>query len=76
MTEPIRVYVNETAVGVPPGSTVLGAVRSFSSEVATSLESGQGHVTDGVGRPIALGESVGPGSILRVIGPGSSNRQP
>ena len=76
VTEPVRVYINETAVGVSPGSTVLDAVRSFSSEAATALESGRGHVTDGAGRPIALGESVSSGSIIRVIGTGTRNRQP
>ena len=71
MVEVVRVYINENAVGVPPGSTVLDAVRSFSSEAADGLESGRGHVTDGVGRHITLEEPVSAGSILRVVDAGS-----
>ncbi len=75
MVEVLRVYINETAVSVSPGSTVLDAVRSFASEDAAALESGQGHVTDGAGRVITLGESVSSGSIIRVVGTGARKHQ-
>ena len=75
MVEVLRVYINETVVSVSPGSTVLDAVRSFSSEDAAALESGQGHVTDGAGCVIMLGESVSSGTILRVVGTGARKRQ-
>jgi len=76
VVEVVRVYINENAVGVPPGSTVLDAVRSFSSNAADELESGRGHVTDGVGRPIELEKPVSVGSILRVVGAGSRRSEP
>ncbi len=68
MTQHIRVFVNERALDVTPGSTVFDVVESFSAELASVLLSGKGHVTDGVGREIGLGEIVLAGAILRTVG--------
>ena len=75
MTQHIRVFVNERALDVIPGSSVIDVVESFSAELAGGLMSGKGHVTDGVGREIGLSEIVPSGAILRTVGTGGKSER-
>ena len=70
MTQHIRVFVNERALDVRPGSTVMAVVESYSTQLAAALRDGKGRVTDGVGRDVGLSEIVQSGSILRTAGAG------
>ena len=67
MTQPIRVFVNQQAVAVPPGATVREAVMRCDPELARLLRDGGAYVTDGVGRPVEPAGSVEPGAILRIV---------
>jgi hypothetical protein len=67
MTGPVRVFVNATALSVPPGSTALDAVRAWRAEEADAVASGASVVTDRRGLPIAADTRVQAGSIFRVI---------
>ena len=75
MTQHIRVFVNERALDVISGSTVIDVVESFSAELACVLMRGKGHVTDGVGREIGLSEVVPSGAILRIVGTGGKSER-
>jgi hypothetical protein len=61
------VFVNEQAVEVAVGSTVLDAVRALDAELAAALTGTGTYVTDGVGRRIDPGDALTGGSILRVV---------
>lgn len=67
MSEGIRIFVNEHAVVVVPGSTILEAVMTFDPDLAGAMRDGRGYVTDGVGRPVDPSGSVEPGAIFRVV---------
>lgn len=69
MTTPIRVYVNERPVEVPPGSDVLGAVRASEPALAAALADGAAYVTDGRGVALDPHAPLAAGSILRVVRP-------
>jgi adenosine deaminase len=64
----IQVFVNGRPVTVARGATVRDAVEEFDRSLADLLGSGAAHVTDGVGRAVDAGASVGEGgAIFRVI---------
>ena len=67
MTEGIRIFVNEHAVVVVPGATIIEAVTTFDPALAEALRDGRAYVTDGVGRPVEPSGSVEPGAIFRVV---------
>lgn len=67
MTEGVRLFVNERPVLVPVGATVREAVLAFDPALATALQQGSAHVTDGVGRAIEPSGAVEPGAIVRVV---------
>lgn len=61
-----RVFVNERPVSLLPGQTAGDAVRAFDPDLADALAGGRARLTDGVGRPVAPGDVLRPGAILRV----------
>jgi len=65
MTDPVRVFVNERPLAVPPGATVRDAVAAADAALAAAVDAGTAFLTDGVGRPIAPSAVVTPGSIVR-----------
>jgi hypothetical protein len=67
MTPPVRVFVNERAVDVPPGTDLHGAIAVLDPALAEALVDGRAYATDGVGRPVAPTEPVAAGSIIRVV---------
>jgi hypothetical protein len=67
MTEPLIVFVNARAVRVPPEATVLDAVRAFDAAAGDALAAGTRGVTDSRGLPVAPGDAVHGGAILRLV---------
>ena len=67
MTEPLRVYVNERALDAPSGATVAEAVALASEELGALVRAGVAAITDARGLPVAGGDPVTAGLILRVM---------
>jgi hypothetical protein len=63
----LRVFVNATGVDVPPGATVLDAVRIFDVAAADAVLSGDRIVTDSRGLPVPATDEVHAGSIFRLL---------
>jgi hypothetical protein len=63
----LRVFVNGTALSVPPGSTVHDAVRAFSAAEADELVAGTRAATDSRGLPIASDTMLAGGAVLRIV---------
>ncbi len=64
---PVRIFVNERAVEVTPGTAVESAVALVDAELAEALRRGRAYVTDGVGRPIDPRAPASAGAIFRVV---------
>ena len=71
---PLRVFVNETPLNLPIGSTVAAALQTFDPVLASRVEAGAAAVTDGRGLPLTLDAPLSGGAILRVVGSRSSGR--
>jgi hypothetical protein len=67
MTDDIRVFVNAAPVTVPPGATVLDAVRAWKPDEAQGVTGGSRLVTDSRGLPIEPGVVLQAGAILRTV---------
>lgn len=67
MTGPVPIFVDERAVAVASGTSVLQAVAGEDAALAAALREGRAYVTDGVGRPVRLDVTVFPGAIFRVV---------
>lgn len=67
MTIPLRVYINETPLTVPAGSTVAAALAAFDPAVAARAARGEAGVTDGRGLPLTLDAPLSGGAILRIV---------
>jgi hypothetical protein len=67
VSDAVRVFVNATAVSVPPGSSALDAVRAWRAADAEAVASGASIITDSRGLPIASDTRVQAGAIFRVI---------
>jgi len=63
----IRIFVNETPLAIPAGSTVREAVAVHDAALLDPLDAGQAYVTDGRGVTLDHDVSLHGGSILRVI---------
>ena len=63
----LRVFVNAVGVDVPPGGTVLDAVRVFDVAAADAVLSGERIVTDSRGLPVPSSDEVHAGSIFRLV---------
>ena len=67
MPDTIRVFVNQRAMDLAPGTTVTDAVRAADSALARALADGIALVTDGRGLPLAPDQTLSSGAIVRVV---------
>jgi hypothetical protein len=67
MSESLRVFVNGQGVSVPPGSTVLDAVRALDPEAATAVEAGTRAVADSRGIAVPASTPVTGGYVMRLV---------
>ncbi len=67
MTEPVTVFVNARAVQMPPGATVLDAVRAFDAAEGDACAAGARGVTDSRGLPVSPSDPVHGGAIFRLV---------
>lgn len=67
MSEPVTVFVNARAVRVPPGATVLDAVRAFDPAEGDAFAAGTRGVTDSRGLPVSPAGPVHGGAIFRLV---------
>jgi hypothetical protein len=65
----MRLFVNEKPVDVIEPATVADAVTAFDAALGAALLAGTARATDARGIDIAPNEPVGPGSIVRILGP-------
>jgi hypothetical protein len=63
----IRLFVNERPVEVAAPATVADAVSAFDAALGAALTAGAARATDARGIDVSPAESVGPGSIIRVL---------
>ncbi|MGH7510403.1 MAG: hypothetical protein ACREMZ_13160 [Gemmatimonadales bacterium] len=66
MTDSIRVFVNASAVDLPPDAGVAEAVRAFDPDLERQVLSGAAYVTDGRGLELDPASRLAAGAILRV----------
>ena len=67
MTDPtFPVFVNDHAVQVPHGATVLAAVQQADPALAAQLAAGAAQATDARALPLAPTDPLAAGAILRV----------
>ena len=67
MTEPLRVFVNGAGVSVPPGSTVLDAVRAVDREAAEAVRNGTRAVADSRGIAVPSETLLTGGYVMRIV---------
>ena len=67
MTEPLRVFVNGTGVSVPPGSTVLDAVRAVDAAAAEAVRAGTRAVADSRGIVVTPETPLTGGYVMRIV---------
>ena len=67
MLPEIRVFVNSAPVDLPPGSTVVEALRRFDPALSDRVIGGQAYVTDGRGIEVGPDQILASGAILRVV---------
>lgn len=65
----MRLFVNEKPVDLADPATVADAVTAFDAALGAALLAGTARATDARGIDIAPNEPVGPGSIVRILGP-------
>ena len=71
----IRLFVNERPVDVAEPATVADAVTAFDAALGAAFVAGTTRATDARGIDIAPLDAVGPGSIIRVLGPSRPDTQ-
>ena len=67
MTEPIRVFVNGAGVSVPPGSSLLDAVRANDSAAAAAIQAGTRAIADSRGIVVDPATLVSGGFVMRLV---------
>jgi hypothetical protein len=67
MPDALRCFVNERAITLPPGGTVLDAVSTFDAALAARVTRGEAYVTDARAIRIDLARPLPAGAILRVV---------
>ena len=67
MTEPIRVFVNGAGVSVPPGSTLLDAVRASDTDAAAAIMAGSRAIADSRGIVVDPATLVSGGFVMRLV---------
>jgi hypothetical protein len=66
LSEPLQVYVGGKRIEVPPGSSVLDAVRAANADDAAAVADGRRIVTDSRGLPTSASDKVFAGAIYRL----------
>jgi len=67
MSEPIRVFVQGSGVSVPPGSTLLDAVRASDPSAAAAIVAGTRAIADSRGIVVDPGAIVSGGFVMRLV---------
>ena len=67
MTDPICVFVNGAVVSVPPGSSLLDAVRASDPEAATAITAGSRAIADSRGIVVDPATLVSGGYVMRLV---------
>lgn len=67
MSESIRVFVNGTGVSVPPGSSLLVAVRAADPDAAAAIASGTRAIADSRGIVVDPATIVSGGFVMRLV---------
>ena len=67
MPDTLRCFVNERAVSLSPGATVLDAVTALDPALAARVTRGEAYVTDARALRVAGDQALAAGAILRVI---------
>ena len=65
--ESVLAFVNERLVRLPPGTSVLAAVRACDPALADRISAGEGYCTDGRGIPLAPDAPLESGGIIRAV---------
>ena len=63
----LRVFIDATAVDVPPGASALDAVAAFDPAAAAALRAGEKILTDSRGLPFDVATEIQAGAIFRLI---------
>ena len=63
----VRIYINETGLSVPRGSSILDALRMFDESHARAVDNGESRLVDSRGLDISGATIVNGGTILRVL---------
>jgi hypothetical protein len=74
MTETVLVFIDDRALSVPPGTTVLAAVARVDPSLAERIQGGSAYLTDGRGIRMDPSTPVFEGAIIRVIAPARAPR--
>ena len=69
-------YVGGKRIEVPPGSTVLDAVRAASADDAAAVADGRRIVTDSRGLPTPATDTVFAGAIYRIASARQQESEP
>ena len=64
---PLRVYVNERGVDVPPGATALDAARAHDPGEGDAVAAGTRLLTDSRGLPVDPASAAYGGAIYRLV---------
>ena len=67
MPDTLRCFVNERAVSLSPGATVLDAVTALDPALAARVSRGEAYVTDARALRVTGDQALAAGAILRVI---------
>ena len=65
--ESVLAFVNERLVRLPPGTSVLAAVRAHDPALADRIAAGEGYCTDGRGLPLEADAPLESGGIIRAL---------
>ena len=65
--ESVLAFVNERLVQLPPGTSVLAAVRAHDPALADRIAAGEGYCTDARGIPLEPDAPLQSGGIIRAV---------
>lgn len=65
--ESVLAFINERLVRLPPGTSVLAAVRAYDPALADRIAAGEGYCTDGRGLPLEPDTPLESGGIVRAV---------
>lgn len=63
----LRAFVNGTGVNVPPGATILDAVRAADPALGAAVDDGSRAIADSRGLVVDSSTPVTGGAVLRVV---------